>query len=170
MLEPETQREQSNAEARCHICDKPVSELEPFGGPGDPLVGDFTGEKLLKTYREEYPRHYGTSWECRDCILNDDGLWEIAEQKRLGRTLTYYERRLFRYKFLLDMWERGPNCRNLSETEKDELWYQLHHWQPSDWQSKSLTHTDGSVVVTLTAEELRQVRDEADKMQPYGRK
>ena len=31
--------------SKCYICDKDENELKPFGGPGDPLVGDFTGQK-----------------------------------------------------------------------------------------------------------------------------
>jgi len=31
-----------------------MDELNPFGGPGDPLVGDFSGELLLKTTRPDY--------------------------------------------------------------------------------------------------------------------
>ena len=38
-------------EAKCYRCGKPVSELKPFGGAGDPLNGDFTGLKLVKTFR-----------------------------------------------------------------------------------------------------------------------
>ena len=36
---------------KCQRCGKHVDELKPFGGPGDPLVGDFTGAKLVKTFR-----------------------------------------------------------------------------------------------------------------------
>lgn len=34
----------------CDHCDKPEEELKPFGGPGDPCNGDFTGLKLVNTY------------------------------------------------------------------------------------------------------------------------
>lgn len=39
----------------CECCGKSISELKPFGGPGDPLAGDFTGEYLVKTYRPNLP-------------------------------------------------------------------------------------------------------------------
>jgi hypothetical protein len=42
------------SDRRCEKCGKHVSELKPFGGPGDPLVGDFTGTLLLKNYRSMY--------------------------------------------------------------------------------------------------------------------
>jgi hypothetical protein len=39
---------------KCQKCGKHTSELKPFGGPGEPLVGDFTGALLLKNYRSMY--------------------------------------------------------------------------------------------------------------------
>ncbi len=36
---------------RCDCCKKHILELKPFGGPGDPLDGDFTEALLVKTYR-----------------------------------------------------------------------------------------------------------------------
>jgi hypothetical protein len=56
----------------CERCGKHISKLKPFGGAGDPLVGDFKGALLLKTYREEFPGTVGASWECRDCIILPD--------------------------------------------------------------------------------------------------
>lgn len=43
------------SDGRCEVCGRHVSELEPFGGPGDPLVGDFTGELLVKGFRPDFP-------------------------------------------------------------------------------------------------------------------
>jgi rubredoxin len=80
---------------RCEVCGRHVSELKPFGGAGDPLVGDFTGAFLVKKFRlmalpltEKQLNHYrikygdeaadiylsamsavSASWECRDCIV-----------------------------------------------------------------------------------------------------
>ena len=42
-------------DCRCEVCGRHISELTPFGGPGDPLVGDFSGEKLVKTFRIDFP-------------------------------------------------------------------------------------------------------------------
>jgi len=39
----------------CRVCGRHMSELKPFGGPGDPLVGDFTGELLVKKWRPMGP-------------------------------------------------------------------------------------------------------------------
>jgi len=42
------------AGARCYCCGKSADKLKPFGGPGDPLVGDFNGWLLVKKYRPFY--------------------------------------------------------------------------------------------------------------------
>ena len=43
------------SDGRCSVCGRHMSELKPFGGPGDPLVGDFNGELLVKRWRAEGP-------------------------------------------------------------------------------------------------------------------
>jgi hypothetical protein len=43
------------ADGRCECCGRYMSDLTPFGGPGDPLVGDFTGAYLIKRYRPYGP-------------------------------------------------------------------------------------------------------------------
>jgi hypothetical protein len=42
-------------DGRCDVCGRHMSELTPFGGPGDPLVGDFSGELLVKKFRPAGP-------------------------------------------------------------------------------------------------------------------
>jgi hypothetical protein len=37
------------------VCGRHISELKPFCGPGDPLVGDFSGELLVKRWRRDCP-------------------------------------------------------------------------------------------------------------------
>lgn len=60
----------------CERCGKHISKLKPFGKAGDPLVGDFDGARLVKTFRCEFRgtdcEQVGASWECRDCIIQDD--------------------------------------------------------------------------------------------------
>ena len=51
---------------KCERCDKHISELKPFGGKGDPLVGDFTGVFLIKRFR---PLHEGEPIEKFELIL-----------------------------------------------------------------------------------------------------
>ena len=42
-------------DGRCEVCGRHISELSPFGGSGDPLIGDFSGELLVKRWRTEAP-------------------------------------------------------------------------------------------------------------------
>jgi len=42
---------------RCQCCGKHISELKPYGGPGDPLRGDFSGATLVKNYRPFAPHN-----------------------------------------------------------------------------------------------------------------
>lgn len=42
-------------DGRCDCCGRHISELTPFGGPGDPLVGDFSGALLIKKFRPDGP-------------------------------------------------------------------------------------------------------------------
>ena len=79
-------------DGKCTICGRHVRELEAFGGPGDPLVGDFSGAKLVKNFRWDYPYHVGSTWECRDCFVRPEPIWWIiSEEERLGRRLTDIE-------------------------------------------------------------------------------
>ena len=42
------------ANGRCQACGKHFSELLPYGGPGDPLRGDFGGAKLIRVFRADW--------------------------------------------------------------------------------------------------------------------
>ena len=89
-------------DGKCMICGRHVNELKAFGGPGDPCLGDFSGAKLIKMWREDYPGYTKSSWECRDCIGRPGPLWAIDEEDRLGRPLTEREYIDMRYK--LELW------------------------------------------------------------------
>ena len=89
-------------DGKCMICGRHVRELEAFGGAGDPLLGDFSGAKLIKMWREDYPGGATSSWECRDCVARSGPLWAIDEEDRLGRPLTEREYIDLRYK--LELW------------------------------------------------------------------
>ena len=78
-------------DGKCMICGRHVGELKAFGRAGDPLLGDFSGAKLVKTWREDYPGYTKSSWECRDCVARLGPLWAIYEEDRLGRRLTERE-------------------------------------------------------------------------------
>ena len=53
------------SDGKCKCCRRHISELKPYGGAGDPLVGDFYGELLVKTWMPMYPS-----------IEDDDRLYE----------------------------------------------------------------------------------------------
>jgi hypothetical protein len=62
------------ADGKCQGCGRSLEELKPFGKAGDPLVGDFDGELLVKRWRRMIPYDYdqtASSWECRNCIVLD---------------------------------------------------------------------------------------------------
>lgn len=42
-------------DGRCDVCGKHISELNPFGGSGNPLLGNFSGALLVKRWRPEGP-------------------------------------------------------------------------------------------------------------------
>jgi len=78
-------------DGRCNICERSIDELKPYGGPGDPLVGDFTGAKLVKQFREIFPGQVAASWECRDCFCQLGPLWAFDFEKENGRPMTEEE-------------------------------------------------------------------------------
>jgi len=75
----------------CECCGRHTSELKPFGKEGDPLVGNFDGALIIKTFRpmalpksekelnelpeedrdlyEQVMNTISASWECRDCVV-----------------------------------------------------------------------------------------------------
>jgi hypothetical protein len=115
----------------CNCCGRHINEVKPFGGPDDPLVGDFSGARLVKIFRPFAPydeeagrafeeaksrykeegfkdefdyliqKHgaeegerlsgiiesysmYGSSWECRDCIVLGEDEWFEKYDQRHG--------------------------------------------------------------------------------------
>jgi hypothetical protein len=50
---------------RCAGCRKTEEEVTPFGGPGDPLIADMTGEKLILHHYEDGSFNH----LCRDCVF-----------------------------------------------------------------------------------------------------
>ena len=143
------------ADERCCICRRHVDELPPFGGAGDPLVGDFSGAKLVKHWREDMPRCASASWECRDCIVRPGALWELEREKLLGRRLFRVERDALRYAMLRRLHEMNLK-RQLTFIERFKLMLHLDDWQPAERKSQQPESSRG-VAVTLTAEERRRL-------------
>ena len=49
---------------RCECCGRHISELQPFGKAGDPMVGNFEGQLLIKKLRPmgPYDQESETAW------------------------------------------------------------------------------------------------------------
>ena len=150
----------------CQICHRHVDELEAFGGPGDPLVGDFKGAKLVKHWREDFPGQIGSSWDCRDCFVRPGGLWEIEEEDRLGRPLSSVERQDMRFKQLACMWEMTLK-RQLTDQERGKLRYLLDDWEPE--HQIAIDIPEGGVRVTLTDEAIADAERQAERRRPAKR-
>lgn len=92
---------------KCNCCRRHINDLKPFGKAGNPLVGDFNGALLVKTFRnmclelfdkelEDYKKKLTedqfscyeqacntveASWECRDCIILSDKEYYFKKRK-----------------------------------------------------------------------------------------
>ena len=62
----------------CECCGRHISELQPFGAAGDPLVGDFNGALLLKMYRSMLPHSALDSYVKKGYLTPD---MSIVEEK-----------------------------------------------------------------------------------------
>jgi len=51
----------------CECCGKNIKDLKPFGKAGDPLVGDFDGALLVKTFRSMGPKQ--SKWKVDDMMI-----------------------------------------------------------------------------------------------------
>ncbi len=147
----------------CQLCGRHIDELEAFGGAGDPLVGDFTGEKLVKHWREDIPGYNRPSWECCDCFVRPGGLWELYEEDALGRPLSAMERHDMRLEHHASMWPLTLG-RQLTDQEMSELRYLLDDWEPEEVDAKD--PPEGGVQITLTGEELADVERQAERLRP----
>jgi hypothetical protein len=58
---------------RCECCGRHISELKPFGKAGNPLVGDFDGAMLVKTFRTMCPSDEKIDAELKE-IENMEGM------------------------------------------------------------------------------------------------
>ncbi len=65
---------------RCEVCQREAGEVPVYGGPGDPLPGDYSGALLVKNTRSK--GLLGSSWECRQCVTLSDEEYERALKMR----------------------------------------------------------------------------------------
>lgn len=75
-------------DGRCECCGRHASELKPFGKAGDPLVGDFDGVILLKTFRE-IGRISKENEAMIKMVVDWDGLFKT--NPKLADELSFYD-------------------------------------------------------------------------------
>ncbi len=75
-------------DGKCEVCGKNVKELSPFGKEGDPLVGNFEGALLVKTFRTMAPEDEQLEKEVKK--IKDWGKFFKSNQKRADE-LSYYD-------------------------------------------------------------------------------
>ena len=112
----------------CDSCGRHISELTPFGKAGDPLVGDFDGELLVKKWRPAGPyneqaekafKHVGKILEEEGCAGEDPEDWMIKIYgKEKGQQ---YLLAVYAYGCVGSSWE----CRECIVLDADEYFEQL---------------------------------------------
>ena len=122
----------------CNVCGRHMSELKPFGGPGDPLVGDFAGELLVKTYRPDGP-------------YDEEAVkaWEEAEEATKGAPGTedllpwFIEKygqekgkRLYGAGMLCGSFGASWECRDCIILNEDEYFEKYYQPYQKDWNAR----------------------------------
>jgi hypothetical protein len=74
----------NQTELKCSVCQRPVSELKPYGGPGDPLNANLTGQKLVQTRRYMAPTYATDQWPLTGLIKRDGMIDEAAFIAKYG--------------------------------------------------------------------------------------
>jgi hypothetical protein len=107
---------------RCDGCGRHLSELKPFGKAGDPLVGDFDGALLVKSFRPDAPPNEEVDkiWEefFGECHTQDD--YNEAKEKLIQ---TYGEEKALQledYKSASETVGKAWLCRDCIILEDDE--------------------------------------------------
>jgi hypothetical protein len=110
----------------CECCGRHISELKPFGKAGDPLVDDYDGSYLVKTWRPCGPYDEESIRAMDEAQNHDDPiLWLVAEfgtkgMMLFGRALAYRcvgSIWLCRDCIILDDKEFGERCRRCFTAE-----------------------------------------------------
>ena len=117
------------SDGRCDCCGRSIGELKPFGGPGDPLVGDFTGALLVKGYRsvgiydEEAEKTYDEAERYYEAEGFDDPLdWMIDKYGQEKAMKIYYT--VQAYGSVESSWE----CRDCMVLDMEEYFEKISQW------------------------------------------
>ena len=116
------------SDGRCDCCGRHISELKPFGGPGDPLVGNFTGSFLVKGYRNlgSYDADAEKAYEEAKNRYEADGFddpldWMIDKYGKEKAEDLYYANE--GYYQVGSSWE----CRDCMVLDMDDYFKKLEH-------------------------------------------
>jgi hypothetical protein len=111
----------------CDVCGRHMSELTPFGGPGDPLLGDFSGELLVKIWRRmgPYDEKAHKAWQEAEAQTGAIGLDEV-----LPWLITKYgKERAEKISLLVEAWDQTGaswECRDCIILDDDEYFEKLN--------------------------------------------
>jgi hypothetical protein len=136
-LKPGTNINPPPPDGRCDCCGKHISELKPFGGPGDPPVGDFTGAFLVKGYRslgfydEKAEKAQEEAMRCYKADGFENSLdWLIDKYGRKKGEDIYYANE--GYYQVGSSWE----CRDCKVLNDEEYFEKLKHWSEEKTEGK----------------------------------
>ena len=138
-----------------------MNELKPFGGPGDPVAGDFSGELLVRTYRANLPTD-----------LEAEKAWEEASKSLKGATqgkdflpwfiANYGEEKgksLYEYGVVGQTISASWECRDCIALDEDEYFEKINQ----TWGEKRIRDLEGFDELVkekgLTEEEKPLLRD-----------
>jgi hypothetical protein len=123
--------------SHCWCCGRHVSELKPYGVPGDPPVGDFTGPHLVRFFRsflpfdEEAEKIIDEAYKCCDYDHDAAIRWLIYQ---------YGEAETMRLFFIVEAYnqiETTYECRDciiLSTDEFYEKYYERLHSEDESYE------------------------------------
>ena len=115
-------------DGRCECCGRHISELTPFGKAGDPLVGDFDGELLVKKFRPSgpYDEQAEKAWDRVEKLMEKEGR---AGEDPLDMMIKIYgkhvgEKHYWSYQ-LFDQIGKSWECRDCAVLDEDEYFEYL---------------------------------------------
>jgi hypothetical protein len=114
---------------RCDCCERHISELTPFGKAGDPLVGDFDGELLVKKFRTmgPYDQKADKAYNRVIKMMEEEGLAGADPFELMIKI--YGKERGKRYLFAVEAFSMVGSsweCRDCAILEGDEYFDQLY--------------------------------------------
>jgi hypothetical protein len=115
-------------DGRCNCCGRHICELKPFGGPGDPLLGNFAGALLVKRWRRfgPYDEEADRAFQEAESCYKEEGFetaFEYLNHKHGPEKGTILSGRIECYSQIESSWE-CRDCAVLDEYEYFEKYDQ----------------------------------------------